>query len=277
MLLLIWVSLYSLQLRFDIAKGEVYKGEEFLYLPKAEYIKTASLGFDQVVADLLWLKAVQHIGERKISSQGYEWIYKAIDTVTSLDPKFKSPYEVGGLILSMSDKVDMSNKLLTKAFENNPEVWQFPFYLSFNYYYYLKDYKQAAAWTSKAAAIKGSPYYLPLLASRLYTQADDPAYALEFLSRMYENTSDEKVREDLLRRMNLLKAEVEIRAMQQAADFFRKNMGAEPKTLDELVSAGLLKYIPEEPNGGRYYMDGQGVVKSTKLTQRLGVFRQGER
>lgn len=277
MLLLIGVSLYSLQLRFDIAKGEGYKGEEFLYLPKVEYIKTASLGYDQVVADLLWLKTVQHIGEKKISSQGYEWIYKAIDTVTSLDPKFQSPYEVGGLILSMSNKVELSNRLFTKAFENNPDAWQFPFYLGFNYLYYLKDYKQAAEWTSRAAAIKGSPYYLPLLASRLYVQAEDPAYALEFLSRMYENTSDEKVREGLLQRINLLKAEVEIRVMQQAADFFRKKTGAAPKTLGELVSSGLLKYIPEEPNGGRYYIDGQGVVKSTKLTQKLGVFRQGEK
>lgn len=275
MLLLIGCVIYSLQLSLDIAKGDDYKGEEFLYLPKAEYIKTASLGYDQVVADVLWLKAIQHIGEKNISSQGYEWIYKAIDTVTSLDPKFIPPYVVGSLTLTIvGNKVSLSNKILEKAVTNNPDSWQFPYFLGFNYMFYMKDYKQAAKYMGIAATKPGRPDYLPLLASRLYVQAEDPAYALEFLSRVYDNTKDEKLREGILARMNLLKAQLEINVMQRAADFFRQKTGSAPKSLSELVTSGLLKYIPEEPNGGRYFIDGQGVVKSTKVTQKLGVFRK---
>lgn len=277
-LLLLGGTLYSLQLRIDIEKGEKAAVDEFLYLPDAKYLKTASLGYDQVVADMLWLKAVQYIGAKTVSSEGYDWVYKAIDTVTTLDPKFLSPYEVGSLTLTIvADKVALSNKLLEKAATNNPDVWQFPYYLGFNYMFFLKDYKEAARYMEVAATKPGRPGYLPLLASRLYVQAEDPAYALEFLSRMYDNTKDEKLRENILARMNLLKAQLEIKVMQQAADFFRQKTGAAPRNLGELVSSGLLKYIPEEPNGGRYYIDGQGVVRSTKLTQKLGVFRQGEK
>jgi hypothetical protein len=206
LLLLVWAGLYSLQVRFDATKGRALAGEEFMQLPKAQYLKVASLGYSQLTADLLWLKAVQHIGEKKISPSGYEWIYKALDTVTTLDPKFIPPYEVGGLVLTvLADKVSLSDSLLQKGMENNPEVWQFPFYLGFNQMFYQKDYKKAAQYMSRAASIKGSPYYLPLLASRLYVQAEDPGYALEFLGRMYENTSDEKIKEELMKRMNLIK------------------------------------------------------------------------
>lgn len=203
---LTWGGLYSLQVKFDATKGGAYTGEEFMQLPKAEYLRVASLGYSQLTADLLWLKAVQHIGEKKISSAGYDWIYKALDTVTSLDPKFLPPYEAGGLILTVvAAKVELSNSLLEKGMENNPEVWQFPFYLGFNHMFFMKDYKKAAWYMSKAASIKGSPYYLPLLASRLYVSAENPEYALEFLGRMYENTNDEKVKEELRERMRLLK------------------------------------------------------------------------
>lgn len=221
----VWGGLYSLQVRFDATKGGVYTGEEFMQLPKAEYLKVASLGYSQLTADLLWLKAVQHIGERKISSRGYDWIYKALDTVTTLDPKFVPPYEVGGLILTvLAAKVELSNSLLEKGMENNPEVWQFPFYLGFNQMFFLKDYKKAAWYMSRAASIKGSPYYLPLLASRLYVSAENPEYALDFLGRMYENTNDEKVKEQLRQRMDLIKDYID-RQRRRGSDKPIENLG----------------------------------------------------
>lgn len=208
-LLLIWGTLFSLQLRLDMSKGDTYTGEEFLRLPRAEYLRKAALGFDNLLADMLWLKAVQHIGERKISSEGYDWIYKALDIVSTLDPKYVEPYEVGGLILTIDgNKVDLSNKILEKGVANITDVWQLPYYLGFNYFFYLKDYQKAAEYMSRAASTPGSPPYMPLLASRLYVESKDPAYALEFLGRMYENTKDEGLRERLMQRMLALKSAI---------------------------------------------------------------------
>ncbi|HEX9860730.1 MAG TPA: hypothetical protein VGB23_05955 [Nitrospirota bacterium] len=271
-------TLYSLQLRLDMYKGETAYVEEFMRLPDAEQIKTASLGYELLVADMLWLKAVQHMGEKKITGEGYDWIYKALDTVTTLDPKFISPYEVGGLILTIvAEKADLSNKLLEKGYANNPEVWQLPFYLGFNYFYFNRDYKNAAFYMSRAAGMEGSPSYLPLLVSRLYVQADDPAYALEFLLRMYETTDDDKLKAGMEKRINLLKAEVLVRDIQKIADKYAAGTGHRAESLKELVRLGYLKYIPEEPNGGQFYIDHAGKVRSSKLKseKELGVHRSG--
>ena len=266
-------TLYALQLRLDIEKGEGTAAEEFMYLPKAEYLKVASLGYENLFADLLWLKAVQNMGERKISSQGYDWIYKALDTVTTLDPQYIEPYQVGGLILTVvADKADLSDKLLAKGVDNNPGVWELPFYLGFNNFFFHKDYKKAADYMAKAAAIHGSPDYLPLLASRLYAQAEDPAYALELLARMYNNSKNEFIRAEMLRRMNLLRAELDARSLQGAVDVYGAKFGRRPASLGELVVSGMVRSLPEEPNGGYYYIDAEGSVKSSKVKQEIGIY-----
>lgn len=266
-------ALYSMQLRLDMEKGDRAAVEDFMHLPKAEYLKTASLGYEQCLADLLWLKAIQHIGERKISGEGYDWIYTALDTVTTLDPKFAVVYEVGGLALTMlADKVELSNKLLTKGVENNPDYWPLSFYLGFNYLFYMKDYGQAAKYVSIASKVPGSPDYLPLLASRLYVQAQDPAYALDFLIRMYDNTKDEKIKALMAVRIKMLRAQVTADALQKVVDAFKSMARRSPRNLDELVAAGMIDHVPEEPDGGRFYLDPDGKVTSSTLAATLGIY-----
>jgi len=44
--------------------------------------------------------------------------------------------------------------------------------------------------------------------------------------------------------------------------------------LSDLVLAGLIRTIPEEPNGGRYVLSPDGTVRSNRVTSRLKVFRK---
>jgi len=265
-------GIYHVQQGIDAYKGSSAYVEEFMLLPDASEIKTASLGYESLVADLLWLKAVQHMGEREISGKGYDWIYKALDTVTTLDPKFIAPYETGGLILTIvADKTDLSNKLLEKGYAYNPDVWQLPFYLGFNYFYFMRQYKPAAKYMSIAAEMEGSPSWLPLLASRLYYQAEDPSYALEFLERMYERTDDERLRESLLKRIDLLRARAIAGELQKAVEYYEKHTGKRPATLSDLVSAGIIRAVPEEPGGGHFFIDESGRVISSTVEGSLGL------
>jgi len=68
------------------------RAEQLAYLPKGDFLKLAVLGYRQVVADLIWLQAVQHIGARRDTQLGYTWTYHAVDVLTDLDPTFVPPY-----------------------------------------------------------------------------------------------------------------------------------------------------------------------------------------
>ena len=55
---------------------------------------------------------------------------------------------------------------------------------------------------------------------------------------------------------------------------YRSGNGVLPEHLTDLVRAGLIREIPEEPNGGSYLLSPDGTVRSDRVTTRLKVFRK---
>jgi tetratricopeptide (TPR) repeat protein len=247
--------------------------EEFRYLPKGDHLKVAALGYDQLVADLLWLKTIQVMGEKGREAQDAEWLYQAFDAITTLDPKFDYVYQLGGIFLSvLSGRADLAVQLLSKGTQNNPGIWQLHFYLGFDQFYYFGRFKEAADAIARAAALPGRPDWVPMLATRLYAQAEEPEFAIEFLDRMYQVSKDEKVREELLARRKELVVERDLNILNRTVREFQERSRRPPDDLRELVTAGLLHGLPEEPFGGRYYYDSSdGQVKSSIHKERLRV------
>lgn len=199
---LLGLSIYLAQLQIDHSKDIHQTIESFVQLPKGEYLKVAALGYDQLFADILWLRVVQLIGEHTVTESAYDWIYHALDVLTTLDPKFAYAYQVGGVTLStLANQPAKANALLAKGVRENPEIWQLPFYIGFNDYFYLNDYKSAAENMARAAQIPGRPDYVPRLATRLFVQAGETRTAVEFLGRMAEESKDDKVKEALRQRL----------------------------------------------------------------------------
>ncbi len=105
------------------------KMEHLMYLPDADYLKIASLGYRELVADLLWLQSIQVMGEQKVSEAAGRWLYRALDIITTLDPKFVRVYEAGGLALTTLVVLpEESNQLMMKGIQHNPTEWKLPFY-----------------------------------------------------------------------------------------------------------------------------------------------------
>ena len=275
LLLTLGVLVVTMSLIVEAQRPAHRRAAELAYLPKGEYLKVAVLGYRQAVADLIWIKAVQHLGERKPSIQSYLWAYHAADVLTDLDPKFAFVYQSVGTVLGVwAERPKESIAILTKGITHNPEVWELPFFAGYDYYYLLNQPKEAAAYFQKAAEIPGSPDYLPRLVARMSVEAGDHQAALEFLQRLYVQTKDERVREGLQRRIHEVQAEQGIRQLEDAVQRYRTTVGALPKTLQDLVRRGVLSVLPAEPLGGSYELNSEtGRVSSTKLKERLRVYR----
>lgn len=261
--------------KVEALKGGLKEGKDF-YIPSSQFLKPAILGYDSMAADLYWLRAVQYIGDRFWFEKKYPQLYPILDLVTDLDPKFEYAYEVGGIILSVyAKRIDESIAILKKGDEEELGYWELPFYLGFNYFYYLGDYTTAADYIVRASEMPRSPAYLPKLAARLHAQAGNPETALEFLYRVYEATEDENVKKELEERMKDVMVERDIQYLEGAIDVYKERFGEYPETLDLIVSRGIIKSIPEEPFGGYYYIDSETrVIKSSIKKERLKVYRQ---
>lgn len=248
--------------------------EGLAQLPKGEYLKPALLGYHHLGADLLWLRLLQVIGQRRISAEEFEWMYHALDVITTLDPQYAYAYYAGGSVLvDQADRPDLSNRLLEKGAEANPQVWYIPFLLGYNYYFLLGDPAKGAEYIMKAAILPERPAYLPGLATRMAAEAGSPDTALAFLEARLLETKDQQTRESLAERMKVVIIERDIRILESAVGAYLTQRGTLPATFTDLVVAGVLPMLPEEPFGGDYRLDTKtGSVSSSTHPERLRTF-----
>lgn len=275
LILALGVSAAGLLKMMEGQRPPVHRATELEYLPKGEYLKVAVLGYRQVTADLIWLKAVQHLGERKQTRAGYRWAYHAVDVLTDLDPNFISAYHAAGTILGVwSGQVQESIAILSKGIRHNPDVWQLPYIMGYDYFYELCDPLHAAEYFRQASLLPGAPAYLPKLAARMTVEGGDPNAALEFLTRFAQQTQDERLREALSHRFKEVMSERDIRFLEEGVQRFSTTHHKLPMTLDDLVKAGIIDRIPHSPFGGKYVLSPMdGRISDPGLRERLHVYR----
>jgi tetratricopeptide (TPR) repeat protein len=248
--------------------------EGLAQLPNGEYLKPALLGYRHLGADILWLRLIQVIGNKRNSADEYEWMYHALDVITTLDPQYAYAYYVGGNILGdLANRPDLSIRLLEKGADANPEVWNIPFLLGYNHYFLLGDPAKGAEYIMQAARLPDGPAYLPGLATRLAAEAGSPDTALAFLEARLREMHDPEMREVLAYRMKEVIIERDLHTLESAVEAYRMQHRALPVTLSDLVVAGALPNLPQEPFGGDYWLDTKtGSVSSSTHPERLRTF-----
>ncbi len=267
------VCVVGLASALDVRRNALMRAEQLAYLPKGEHLRLAVLGYRQLVADIIWVQAVQHIGAKRDSQQGYTWTYHAVDVLTDLDPQFVSPYQATGVFLGvLVGHHDEAIAILTKGMRHNPEVWQLPFLAGYIAYYELCDPVVGSQFLRVAAQVPGAPAYLPKLAARMTIMTGDPDAALEFLDRFSRSVSDERVRETLALRVKEILQERDLRLLESSIPRYYAKYQRFPSKLDDLLLGGVLQELPSDPLGGEYQLDVMtGKVSASSRQERLRI------
>ena len=272
-LLLVLIAQLQQHLDHRINRSAVQM-EELAQLPRGEHLKPAMLGYHHLGADGLWLRLVQVIGKKKNTVNEYDWIYHALDVLTTLDPHYTYTYYVGGIILTdVGNRPDLSNRLLEKGHRENPKVWNIPFLLGYNHYFLLGDPIKGSEYISRAARIPGRPAYLPGLATRMYAEAGNLDVALSFLEALWKETTDPQMRVMLENRAKEVIIERDIRIIESAVKRFQSMHKKLPVQLQDLIRNGYLVQLPREPFSGEYRLDQYtGEISSSTHPERLRTF-----
>lgn len=264
----------SIHNRYNLSSAD-----KLQYLPSGTFLKGLALSYDNVLADLLWIRSIGYFADEYVTTKNYSWLYHILDITTTLDPYYQDPYEFGGIILTNeAEAVEKSSKLLRKGMQNvpktNPRYWYLPFFLSYNYWYYSDDYKEAARLLEIASHFPQSPSYLPLLTARMYANSSSSELAIPFLDEMIKQAQDEKRVEQLQLRKKHILVNTHLEQLNKAVEQFNKQTGRYPNYSDEIIDQGLLKKIPEEPFGGSYYYD---FITKTYLSDKTAPIKLHER
>jgi hypothetical protein len=254
--------------------GVSTENADLIYLPPVRFLKGVSLGYEQALADVLWFRTISYFGRHYRSDRVYPWLANMCNAVTDLDPGAEHVYRFGGLILPWeADFVDDGIALLQKGGRNLPESWELKYILGFSYYFFKDDLDSAAQFLRAAARLPGAPGHVEQLALLVYAAHAGPNRAIDFLADLDRGGMSAEMSAVIRQRILELTLARDIDQLEVGVRAFTAQFGRPPTDLREIVIAGLVPAIPQEPFGGRYILDSQSgsvLSSSGRKPWRLG-------
>jgi hypothetical protein len=268
------VGVYAIGTGLDSRRYSDNVIEDLTYYPSGRLLKVADLGFDALVADMMWMKGVQYYGEHRKTDQLYPLAAHIFSAITDLDPGFIGAYRFGALVLAEDVGSDpLAIELLRKGIRENPDVWELPFDLGFLYFIDLADYSKAAHYFRFASRIGGAPDITRRFTAFAYRKAGKIEVARALWEEVARSTSNSVMRQVAMVAIENLDLDAVVEKLSELVQRFRANRGGFPATLDDLVEAGLIETIPPDPFGGAYFLDPRTNTVTSTTRAREGADR----
>jgi tetratricopeptide (TPR) repeat protein len=241
--------------------------EEVLFLSSPKVLKRASLGYDGLLADIYWTRAVQYFGGRHhAGAQSYDLLYPLLDITTHLDPQLVAAYQFGASFLAPpppdgAGQPERAIQLMEYGVQNNPNDWKLYYDLGFVYYMNLKDYRKAADAFDRGSKVPDAHPFVRLLAAQMAEHAGDFDTARMMWSATYQNSQDRLIRQNAIEHLRALRVDEDVTHLQEAVTRFGERTGRLPANMSELASAERLPGIPVDPDGHPYKLTPEGRVE----------------
>jgi hypothetical protein len=266
------------QIKIDDMRGRFRSVEESLYLSSSS-LKKLSLGYNDLMADIYWLRALQYFGSTKLEEQNPELLYHYFDIITDLDPRFVNAYRYGGTFLAepppfgLGD-VQKGTDLFDKGRKNNPGDYKLPLEEAFIYYFYPKDYERAAELFREASEKPGiSPLRkasIKGMAASAHARGGNNELSRKIWEIVYETSPSEGRREFALRNINEIDTIALEDRLTESLREYVKRYGMLPSSPEDMVKSGVVKNgLPEAPSGGEFIIAPNiEAIKNTELSKR---------
>jgi hypothetical protein len=195
------------------------------YLPPSSSLRVASVGHNELAADLIHARANVYFGTQMHARVPTKWLANYLHTAMDLDPKFERLYLAGAAMLIYNgqhispDMVLAAIDVLNRGHKAFPFDWEFPFQLGFNYLFELPqdageddprvpDWRQRGVeWLRQAAMYEGVPYYIPNLVARMLTKHGADDLAIRHLERAYAVATNPEARSQIHNKLIALHAQ----------------------------------------------------------------------
>lgn len=161
-----------------------------------------SFGYNDLMADAVWLRAVQDLescGSQKAGAAARDsgapgsgakgqgprcsrgWGYRMLDSVTTLAPKFRAPYASGALFLSVvTDDPQGAAAIFERGMRELPDDWTISYQAAYNYMQELGELDRASDLLVRAGR-QGAPAWVFALAAKIKTQRGQAELAIPIL------------------------------------------------------------------------------------------------
>jgi tetratricopeptide (TPR) repeat protein len=253
-----------------------------MWLQSPSAVKTASLGFDALVADFYWMRAVVYFGRQSLSedpNKNYDLLHPLLDLVTTLDPRFNVAYRFGAIFLSEPapdgpGRPDLAIALLEKGFALNPHRWEYLHDIGFIYYWHQREFGKGAEYLERAATVPGAPVWLRSTAATMHADQGNRESARLLWRQIRDAAENDRLRAVANLRLQQLDAMDGIDQLNQIVRRFEQQTGRVPSDWRELIAARLIRGIPLDPAETPFEID--PAARTVRVSERSSLWPMPE-
>jgi hypothetical protein len=241
--------------------------EEVLYISSPKALKKMSLGYDGLLADIYWTRAVQYFGSKHHEgSHQFDLLAPLLEITTTLDPHLLVAYEYGANFLAPQPPngggmPERAIDLEEFGIRNNPNEWRLYYNEGFIRYMELKDYAGAAEVFARGSRVPNAHPFLAILAGKMAEHAGDQQMARMMWSTTYQTTKDKTVRANAAAHLRALQSDEDVTNLEEMTGRYRQQTGRFPSSFSELQTMGWLRGEPVDPLGHTYKLMPDGRVE----------------
>lgn len=227
----------------QIKKWRPYR--DSLYLPRGEYVKLISLGYDMIMADFIWLRAIQAFGGHYLSDKNYEAIVNLFDVITDLNNYFISAYLFGDTVIGEeSGDYKKGLALIEKGIVKAPRyTYKLGYWGGYDCVWNLKEYERAKYFYRMALKAPDCPDYV----SRLLAYVDEKMgnYHIAYEKRVEDYLRAIDNKDKILEQISKNKiidviTQWHIAILRDAAKRYKSEYGKDITNVNQLVESKVL-------------------------------------
>jgi tetratricopeptide (TPR) repeat protein len=237
---------------------------ELLYVSSGDQLRRFSLGYNGLLADIYWTRAVQYFGRQRLQKTGqFDALGPLLRVATTLDPHLLIAYRFGAIFLAEkppagAGKPEEALQLLRHGIVANPDYWRLWQDLGFIYYWDLHDYARAAQAFKAGSEQPGAEVWMKAMAATVASQGGELSTSRLLWSQMYRQAANESIRRSALLHLAALQAATEIAQLNELLRRYQEVQGQPARSFAELVRAGLLNSEPRDPSRAPYVIGRDG-------------------
>ncbi len=242
--------------------------EEVLYLNSPKWVKRLSLGYDGLLADIYWTRAVQYFGSHHVvAAKNYNLLSPLLEITTALDPKLIVAYQFGANFLAPkppagAGQPDQAVALVESGIRNNPDNWKLYYELGFIYYNMEpREYAKAMEAFERGTKVPHAHPFLRVLAAQMAQHAGEIQTSRMLWQAAYATTQDNLIHRNAVDHLKALQVDEDVTVLEEVVAKYQQQTGRLPTSMSELERAGLLREILEDPTGRPYKLMADGRIE----------------